>query len=156
MPLVELTRCHGAGLWNARVQVSHSSQPATRKAAPPTACSRRMPAGLDGKTVPAAVESASSPRAARSQPPGGAQRCSVIRMAPRGDRRREARARRGAGRGRTRVATGTEGSLKLAQVFGVRTLCKCDGGPGLDHTLRALELLATQVAPALGWRPRGD
>ena len=27
-------------------------------------------------------------------------------------------------------------------------------GPGFDHTLRALELLATQVAPALGWRPR--
>jgi alkanesulfonate monooxygenase SsuD/methylene tetrahydromethanopterin reductase-like flavin-dependent oxidoreductase (luciferase family) len=29
-------------------------------------------------------------------------------------------------------------------------------GPGFDHTLRALELLATQVAPALGWRPRSD
>ncbi|HSR25422.1 MAG TPA: hypothetical protein VLW53_17840, partial [Candidatus Eisenbacteria bacterium] len=26
-------------------------------------------------------------------------------------------------------------------------------GPGFDHTLRALELIATQVAPALGWRP---
>lgn len=26
-------------------------------------------------------------------------------------------------------------------------------GPGFDCTLRALELLATQVAPALGWRP---
>lgn len=29
-------------------------------------------------------------------------------------------------------------------------------GPGLDNTLRALELLATRVAPALGWRPRRD
>jgi alkanesulfonate monooxygenase SsuD/methylene tetrahydromethanopterin reductase-like flavin-dependent oxidoreductase (luciferase family) len=29
-------------------------------------------------------------------------------------------------------------------------------GPGFDNTLRALELLATQVAPALGWRPRRD
>ncbi|HEY4026236.1 MAG TPA: LLM class flavin-dependent oxidoreductase [Candidatus Dormibacteraeota bacterium] len=27
-------------------------------------------------------------------------------------------------------------------------------GPGFDNTLRALELLATKVAPALGWRPR--
>jgi alkanesulfonate monooxygenase SsuD/methylene tetrahydromethanopterin reductase-like flavin-dependent oxidoreductase (luciferase family) len=29
-------------------------------------------------------------------------------------------------------------------------------GPGLDNTLRALELMATEVAPALGWRPRAD
>jgi len=29
-------------------------------------------------------------------------------------------------------------------------------GPGHAHTLRALELLATQVAPALGWHPQGD
>jgi alkanesulfonate monooxygenase SsuD/methylene tetrahydromethanopterin reductase-like flavin-dependent oxidoreductase (luciferase family) len=29
-------------------------------------------------------------------------------------------------------------------------------GPGFASTLRALELLATQVAPALGWRPQGD
>ena len=27
-------------------------------------------------------------------------------------------------------------------------------GPGFGHTLRALELLATRVGPALGWRPR--
>jgi alkanesulfonate monooxygenase SsuD/methylene tetrahydromethanopterin reductase-like flavin-dependent oxidoreductase (luciferase family) len=26
-------------------------------------------------------------------------------------------------------------------------------GPGFEHTLRALELIATRVAPALGWRP---
>jgi alkanesulfonate monooxygenase SsuD/methylene tetrahydromethanopterin reductase-like flavin-dependent oxidoreductase (luciferase family) len=29
-------------------------------------------------------------------------------------------------------------------------------GPGFEHTMRALELLATEVAPALGWRPRRD
>jgi alkanesulfonate monooxygenase SsuD/methylene tetrahydromethanopterin reductase-like flavin-dependent oxidoreductase (luciferase family) len=29
-------------------------------------------------------------------------------------------------------------------------------GPGFANTLRALELIATQVAPALGWRPRRD
>ena len=29
-------------------------------------------------------------------------------------------------------------------------------GAGHENTLRALELLATRVAPALGWRPRGD
>jgi alkanesulfonate monooxygenase SsuD/methylene tetrahydromethanopterin reductase-like flavin-dependent oxidoreductase (luciferase family) len=29
-------------------------------------------------------------------------------------------------------------------------------GPGHERTLRMLELVATQVAPALGWRPRGD
>jgi hypothetical protein len=28
-------------------------------------------------------------------------------------------------------------------------------GPGFDNTLRALELLATRVGPALGWRPGG-
>ena len=29
-------------------------------------------------------------------------------------------------------------------------------GPGFDRTLRALELIATEVAPALGWRPARD
>jgi alkanesulfonate monooxygenase SsuD/methylene tetrahydromethanopterin reductase-like flavin-dependent oxidoreductase (luciferase family) len=29
-------------------------------------------------------------------------------------------------------------------------------GPGVERTLRALELIATQVAPALGWRPNRD
>jgi hypothetical protein len=29
-------------------------------------------------------------------------------------------------------------------------------GPGRDNALRGLELLATKVAPALGWRPRRD
>jgi hypothetical protein len=29
-------------------------------------------------------------------------------------------------------------------------------GPGFENTLRALELIATRVAPALGWRPGGD
>jgi alkanesulfonate monooxygenase SsuD/methylene tetrahydromethanopterin reductase-like flavin-dependent oxidoreductase (luciferase family) len=29
-------------------------------------------------------------------------------------------------------------------------------GPGFANTVRALELLATRVAPALGWRPRPD
>jgi alkanesulfonate monooxygenase SsuD/methylene tetrahydromethanopterin reductase-like flavin-dependent oxidoreductase (luciferase family) len=29
-------------------------------------------------------------------------------------------------------------------------------GPGFTSTLRALELIATEVAPALGWRPRRD
>jgi alkanesulfonate monooxygenase SsuD/methylene tetrahydromethanopterin reductase-like flavin-dependent oxidoreductase (luciferase family) len=29
-------------------------------------------------------------------------------------------------------------------------------GPGFHHTMRALELIATEVAPALGWRPRRD
>jgi alkanesulfonate monooxygenase SsuD/methylene tetrahydromethanopterin reductase-like flavin-dependent oxidoreductase (luciferase family) len=29
-------------------------------------------------------------------------------------------------------------------------------GPGVENTLRALELIATEVAPAFGWRPRRD
>jgi alkanesulfonate monooxygenase SsuD/methylene tetrahydromethanopterin reductase-like flavin-dependent oxidoreductase (luciferase family) len=29
-------------------------------------------------------------------------------------------------------------------------------GPGFANTMRALELIATEVAPALGWRPRRD
>jgi alkanesulfonate monooxygenase SsuD/methylene tetrahydromethanopterin reductase-like flavin-dependent oxidoreductase (luciferase family) len=29
-------------------------------------------------------------------------------------------------------------------------------GPGFENSLRALELIATRVAPALGWRPRRD
>jgi alkanesulfonate monooxygenase SsuD/methylene tetrahydromethanopterin reductase-like flavin-dependent oxidoreductase (luciferase family) len=29
-------------------------------------------------------------------------------------------------------------------------------GPGIDNTYRALELLATEVGPALGWHPRRD
>ena len=29
-------------------------------------------------------------------------------------------------------------------------------GPGFDNTMRALELIATEIAPALGWRPRRD
>jgi hypothetical protein len=29
-------------------------------------------------------------------------------------------------------------------------------GPGVERTIRALELIATEVAPALGWQPRRD
>ena len=57
----------------------------------PTAVCSAMPAGLMGKTTPAAVDSATSTSAASSQPPGGAQRSSA---APRpSSRLRGARAR---------------------------------------------------------------
>src|SRR5215510_4214512 len=90
-----------------------------------------MPAGLWGNTVPAAADSASRSRAARNQPPGGAQRCStsLTRTRPRFGKR----VRRGAGRDRARVAVATVGSLKLAQVFGVPALRNCASSVLFGH-----------------------
>lgn len=48
-------------------------------------------------------------------------------------------------------------ALRVEQTLPIATdiLCQVNPGvPGFDETLRALELIATQIAPALGWTPR--
>ena len=50
-------------------------------------------------------------------------------------------------------------ALRVEQTLPIATdiLCQVNPGvPGFDETLRALELIATRIAPALGWAPRRD